>query len=313
MPNLTKNILATVCYYDVLEYPLTSFEMWKYLIRTGEQEADSDNPEYSLAEVLKELNNNNNILKNFIEEYQGFYFLKGRRDLVEERVKRGKISALKIKRLRRVVWFLRFIPFVRMIAVTGRLAMKNAQTESDWDVLVSLKKNRIWTGRTLVTLAVHLLGQRRYGNKIQDRVCLNYFVTESSLEIKNKDLFSANEYTFCFPLFGSREYKNFQLRNSWIKKIKPNYYLTEEDNWEIIKGTRYSRLVRITGEKFFSWDFLENYLRTWEKKRIMRNPKTHQAGSMVEVSDEALVFLPNPQGPKVFEKFKKRVEGLREQ
>lgn len=308
MVNLIKNILATICYYDVLDYPLTSFEVWKYLIKSGGQEGGGNGQKCSLGEVSKELENS--ALKNFVEEFQGFYFLKGKRHLIGERIKRGKISVLKIKRLRRVVYLLRFIPFVRMVGVTGRLAMKNAQEESDWDLLTVLKKNRIWTGRTLVTLAAHLLGKRRYGNKIRDRVCLNYFITDDSLEIKTKDLFSANEYSFCFPLFGAEEYKKFQIKNSWIKKNKPNYYIAEQENLKTIKDTKCSRLVRTLGEKLFGWDFLENRLRTWEEKKIMSNPKTHQEGSMVEASDEALIFLPSPQGPKVFEEFKERVNKL---
>jgi hypothetical protein len=42
----------------------------------------------------------------------------------------------------------------------------------------------------------------------------------------------------------------------------------------------------------------------------MHNPKTHQEGSMVYANDDALVFLPSPHGPQVFEKFKEKIEQL---
>jgi len=135
MDNLNKNILATVCYYDVLNYPLTSFEIWKYLMKSGEQN-ESDHKR-DLADILEKLESG--APANFIEKFQGFYFLKGRRELVEGRISHGKISAVKIKKLRRIVWFLKFIPFVRMIGITGRLAMKNAREKSDWDLLIVLK------------------------------------------------------------------------------------------------------------------------------------------------------------------------------
>ena len=308
MNNLAKNVLATVCYYDVLDYPLTSFEVWKYLVKSGGQEENDWESDCDLAEVLEKLESG--ALTNFIEKYQGFYFLKGRRKLAECRVRRGKISTFKVKRLRRAVWFLRFVPFVRMIGITGRLAMRNAQRKSDWDLLVVLKHGKIWTGRTLVTLAVHLMGKRRYGDKIKDRICLNHFITDKSLKIKVRDLFSANEYFFCFPLFGSQEYKRFQIKNRWIKNFKPNYRIAEASNLKLLRDTKLSRFVRKILEMVFDWDFLESWLRKLETKKIENNPKTRQRGSLVDISDEALIFLPCPQGPRVFEKFKKRVSEL---
>jgi hypothetical protein len=189
--------------------------------------------------------------------------------------------------------------------------MKNAKFDSDWDVLVVLKDGRIWTGRTLVTLFSHFLGKRRYRNKTKDRVCLNYFITTGSLEIRNKDLFSANEYFFCIPVFDSNKYfKKFQLKNSWIKEYKPNYYLTDVRNLKAVKETFFSGLVRGGLEKIFNWDSLEKYLRKIELKKIKNNPKTDQEDSLIVADDKALIFLPEPQGPKVFEQFKGRINRL---
>jgi predicted nucleotidyltransferase len=261
----------------------------------------------SLADIIKELENEE--IKKLIEEYRGFYFLKGRRELVEARINKNKISSSKLKKLRRVVWLLRFVPYVRMIAVTGTLSMKNAEKSSDWDLLIVLEKGKIWTGRTLVTAAAQLMGKRRHGNKIKDRICLNYFITTNSLEVRSKDLFSANEYYFLFPLFDSGSYYNkFQLRNSWIRDIKPGYQLNEILSPRTFKDTKTSYFIRTFGEKILIFSFLEDYLRKWEKKKIEQNPNTQKTGSIIEATDEALIFLPEPQGPKVFDKFKERLE-----
>ena len=42
-----------------------------------------------------------------------------------------------------IAWVLRFVPFVRMIGVTGGLAMKNANAKSDWDLLLVIKYGKI--------------------------------------------------------------------------------------------------------------------------------------------------------------------------
>lgn len=307
--SLDKNILSTICYYDALDYPMTAFEIWKYLtdVKNGDEEVNAD--DVGLEEVLERLAGDN--LKRFIHRKRGIYFLKRREELVEQRIERDKIAVSKMKKLRVIVWLLRMIPFVRMILVTGRLAMKNAQHSSDWDLLVVLKGGRIWTGRTLVTLLSHFIGKRRHHNKTKDRVCLNYFITTNSLEIRNKDLFSANEYFFCIPIFDSGNYfEKFQLKNSWIKEYKPNYYLSSLENLKAVHESFFSRALRSVGEKIFNWDALENYLSKIERKKIERNPKTNQEDSLIAADDKALIFLPEPQGPKVFEEFKNRVNSL---
>jgi len=299
-------MLATIVYYDCLDYPLSAFELWKYMIRTDYYAAEKQSAfSYNLADVVRELKNNT--LGAYIEHRSGFYFLKGRGALVKKRIAGGKISAHKMKRLRSVVKIVRFVPFVRMIGVTGRLAMKNASAKSDWDVLVVCKEGKIWTGRTLVTLVTQLLGKRRYGNHVSDRVCLNYFITDESLEVITKDLFSANEYSFLFPLFGFETFSKFQIRNQWIRTMKPAYALCEIPPLATVDDNRLAAAVRSLGETVLGADAIERFLKKIEKKKIMANPKTAEEGSLIHAHDDALVFLPHPHGPGVFEQFKKKI------
>ncbi|MCX6765520.1 MAG: hypothetical protein NT136_00985 [Candidatus Moranbacteria bacterium] len=303
-----KDIIATLAYYDGLDYPLTLFEIWKYLMWADQTADHSSLDNTTLAIITEALKDPE--LKKHIEESGGFYFLRGRKELVEKRIAASKIANEKTKRLRRVVSILRFVPYVRMIGVTGKLAMKMANQKSDWDLLVVLKKGKIWTGRTLVTGITHLMGKRRHGAFVTDRVCLNYFITDQSLKLSTRDLFSASEYFFLFPLFDAGVFKSFQLKNAWIRKYKPNYTVSEEGNLKIIPDTGVSRGIRTLGEKVLSSDILERWLKKWQKKKIMENPKTRQKGSFIQASDEALIFLPEPQGPELFEKFRNRMTWL---
>lgn len=305
---LSKHILTTLAYYDILDYPMTSFEIWKYLTMASEQESANNKQLYSLADIVTELEGNSS--RKLIEEYRGFYFLKGRKDLVGQRIKRNKISESKYRILLRVARVLRFVPFVRMVAVTGRLAMKNADEKSDLDLLIVFEHGKIFTGRILVTLVVHLLGKRRYKGKITNRVCLNYFITTKSLEIGLKDLYSASEYSFMLPLFGLEAFKEFQQKNDWIKNYKINYQKDGATSQKMLTDTHFTKLFRKAGEKLFNFNFIENVLKNWQIKRINRNPKTHQAGSLIVADDESLVFLPSPQGPKIYEKFQERLRAL---
>lgn len=302
--NLDKSILSTICYYDVLDYPLTVFEIYKHLI--ANQENKNNPPKISFKDILVKLKGNN--LRRFVESESGLYFMRGKISLVRKRIKRNKISYLKIKRMKRTIFWLKMVPFVRMILVTGRLAMKNAQVKSDWDVLIVLKENRIWIGRTMVTMVTHFMGKRRHHNKITNRVCLNYFITTNSLEIRNKDFYSASEYFFCFPLFdGKNYYHKFQIRNAWIRKYKPNYYLALAKHLSSSQDSYFTKFTRLILENLFDHNFLENYLEKLEVEKIIRNPNTKKTNSLVDADRKALIFLPNPRGPRVFEKFKNKL------
>lgn len=304
---LKKNILATIAYYDGLNYPLTVFEVWKYLIRSDYYTPNNDE-KITLAQISCQLQDKE--LTKYIEHYNGFYFLKGRSELVSKRIINGKLSAGKIKRLRFVAGLLRLVPFVRMIAITGALAMKNARVESDWDLFIVTKYKKIWTCRTLVTIFLHLLGKRRHGKHVADRVCLNFFVTNESLEIITKDLFSANEYMFLFPLYGQEIHTKFQIKNRWIKNMKPSYALNEIEPLGTLSDSFLVRLFRDIGEAILTPTWLEKWLGKIESKQIMLNPKTHQEGSLIYANDDALIFLPSPHGPKIFEKFKEKIDTL---
>jgi hypothetical protein len=302
---MKENIISTATYYNELNYPLTVFEMWKYLTMANSE----SNANIQLCELIKYLESDE--LKKYIEEFEGFYFLKGRKDLLEKRLKNNKLSDDKLRKLKKFVSILSYVPFVRMIALTGRMAMKNAEDKSDWDLFIVLKARRIWIGRTLITILVQLLGKRRHGNKIKDRICLNYFSTDQSLEIRHKDIFSANEYYFMVPLFGKKTYQKFMEANQWIREFKPNFQKPEVDNLELMRDNGWKKFSRKFWEIIFDSDWLEEKLRRWEKKKIESNPKTYFEGSFIEASDSALIFFPEPKGPKIFENFKQSIEELK--
>jgi predicted nucleotidyltransferase len=305
---LQKNILATLAYYDAMDYPLTAFEVCRYLLNFSQSAEEDGNQAYSLADVIGELENEK--LKKFIEEFNGFYFLNGRRDLVAARLFKNKVAEQKLRLAVKLARILRLAPYVRMVAVTGSLAMKNTDPDSDLDFLVVLKHGKIWTGRFLVTALTQLIGRRRHGNKIKNRACLNYFITTRTLEISLKDVFSASEYSFIFPLYGLKTFHKFQKHNQWIKKYKLNFRGDSAANLKLLKDDHFSKAFRKAGETIFQPAFIETLLGNWQRKKIANNPKTGRPGSLIVATDEMLIFLPEPQGPQIYELFQKKLDSL---
>jgi hypothetical protein len=194
-----------------------------------------------------------------------------------------------------------------MVALTGSLAMKNSDEDGDWDLLIVLRAGHIWTGRALLSMLLHLFGRRRHGTDVPDRACLNYWVTTDSLEIMTKDLFSSNEYFFIMPLFGFETFRRFQDSNGWIRRFRPQYAPVEVCPVGCARDSRPAKFVRDAGEILLSDRALERRCAAWQRKKIAANPLTHAPGSLIVATDAALVFLPEPQGPKVFEFFRKRL------
>ncbi len=309
LSRISQNILATIAYYDVLDYPLTIFELWKYLIKNTESEIDGQaEKKILLADIIKELESED--LKKKFETHRGFYFLPNRKDLIYSRIERNKISEDKYKIIRRVAKLLKFIPYTRMVAVAGRVAMKNAEKKSDLDFLIVFEKGHIFTGRFLTVILLSILGKRRSGGKIKNKICLNHFLS-TDFSVSVQDLFSSHEYVFMLPIFGFEAYRNFFMRNVWIKNYRPNFdnkipILKEE------KDSRFSKQVRKILEKIFSLQFIESILKKMQIRKIIKNPKTQRTGGVIIYSDDELAFWPDfeKQGPRIFEKFRERVEQI---
>lgn len=310
LKSLSQNILATIAYYDVLDYPLTVFELWKYLISNQESvNSDQQKGKILLIDIINELENEE--LKKRIETYRGYYFLSGRKDLVSQRIERNKISEEKYKVIRRVIKFLRFVPFMRMILVTGRVAMKNAEKRSDLDLLLVFEKGHIFLGRFLTVGLLSILRKRRNGEKIKNKICLNHFLS-TELSVTVQDLFSAHEYVFMLPVFGLEWYQKFFEKNAWIGTYHPNFK-NGLPNVKEVKDSEWSKIVRKILERIFALRFVENKLKKFQITKIKANPKTQKAGGMIIYSDDELAFWPDfkKQGPRVFEAFKERMDGLR--
>ncbi|MBP6889417.1 MAG: hypothetical protein KBC19_02380 [Candidatus Moranbacteria bacterium] len=301
MYRLSKDIIETVTYYDVLEFPLSVFEIWKHLVTLTENARPSSY--FEILTIVK-----GECARGVIEECCGFYFLPGRELLVRKRIQREKISVAKLKRVKRLARLIQYVPYVRFIGSTGSLSLKHGDIESDWDLFVVLRAGKIWTGRVVLTGFLFLLGKWRHGRHVRNRACLNYYVADTNLEIGTQDLFSAHEYRFMIPLFHYALFQRFELRNRWIVRFKPNFSLSEIPTlWSVPyqKDT-----VRSFFEKWFDRWNIESALAVWQKGKISRNPKTHWKGSYIEASDRALVFLPRPRGPRVYEAFKNRLSSF---
>lgn len=213
MNSVVQAILRTLAYADVFDYPLTKEEIWKFLI---------SEKKVSFEKIHKELEP-----KNLPVDSEGkYFFLKGRNKIVKTRKIREKWSDKKLKVARRVAIWLKMIPWVKMVAVTGALSMKNAKKDDDIDLFFITDTDRLWLSRGIVVTFLRLFGLYRRPQKVKDMICPNMLLDEAHLRVpkKEQNLFTAHEVCQ-LKLIWQKEnlYQKFLEENQWAKKYLANW------------------------------------------------------------------------------------------
>lgn len=223
MKALSRSILQTLVYADVFDYPLTADELYRFLIADRPLNRTTFNKAVTqISPDLGQINTNN-----------GYYFLRGREKIVALRKKRERWSQEKLRIAQRVAGWLHLIPWIKMAAVTGALAMKNSDREDDIDLLIVSARNRLWSTRFLTVLLVELVAQRRRpgDQQVKDKICLNMFLDEAHLRIpqKEQNLFTAHEACQLKPIWEKDgTYQKFLHVNRWVEKYLMNGIKTKE-------------------------------------------------------------------------------------
>ncbi len=168
---MREAILRTIAYFDIFDYPLTSFEVWKWL--------RSRTP-YSYGEVAVALRDPS--LAPHLEHANGFWFLRGRHETIATRLARYMIAERKYKRVMRAVRLLRFVPTIRMIAICNTLAWSHSREDADIDFFVVTEPGALWLTRLLAVLPFALLGLRPQTHRGRDLFCFSFFASERALD-----------------------------------------------------------------------------------------------------------------------------------
>ncbi len=304
---LEKSIISTITYYDVLGLPLTSLEVYKYLINI-------ENP-ISFSGILGVLENSG-LLKDYFDQKNGFYFLKGRVNIVWQRIKKEKIIQEKWKKCKSTIKLLGTVPFLRTVVLSGSMAVGNAGKDSDIDLLIIVKTGRIWTTRLLVTILLSILGARRHGKFIKDRICLNHYITDTSLKINFPSLYNAQTYVHLIPILGdAKMFTRFQKENSWVREKLP-FYLSASNggNLKHLKSSLFLRVIARLGELVLQGrggDFIEKELAGWQRKMIKLSAESNVGDKgRITVDDTQLEFHPSSPEAWIIDKYNRKIEEL---
>jgi hypothetical protein len=271
---IKKAILKTIIYSDIFNFPLTKNELWKFLS----------------CEKKVLFRNFQNVLersqKGAISVKDGYFFLKGRENIVEKRKKNITEAERNLQIAKKAVKYLSFIPTLLFIGISGGVAMGDVEKKDDIDFFVITKKNALFKTRFFILLILFITGlKRRRGVKYApDKICINYLIDETAVAFPQSrhELYTAHEIAQVIPLFDREDtYRFFLEKNKWIKRFLPNAFSQ--------KNSTVYNYPKSSG-KYVS--FLINFLAPeWMLRLVQINfMKAHLSGETI--SKSVLAFNP---------------------
>lgn len=260
-----RSILKALIYADLFNYPLSPAEILRYLTVSASEEVVALSLEQGAREGL-------------VDRANGYVTLPGRLDLVPLRERRAAVARVKWAAARRYSRAIARMPFVRMVAVTGTLAVANVEPEDDIDLFIVTAARRLWLARACVILVV------RAAAAAGDEVCPNYFVSERQLVLSDRSFFGAREMSQMVPVYGARVYERLRRLNDWVADYLPHAQ-GRPNRMPAIKLHRAERLAKRAAERLLAGR-LGNALEAWEMDRKIRKlqRRAETQGGSVEFS-----------------------------
>jgi hypothetical protein len=207
LTNLQQDIVRALAYFDVFLYPLTKEQVYAYLPRNSVTIQQVGNNLKDLVRV------------GLLKETTGYYFFADRPAAVAAtRREDERRAATMLKRAFWISLFLKQIPFVRAVFITGSLSKNVANPSSDVDFMIVTAQNRLWISKMILT------GIRRifFFNTIK-YFCFNLFVTEKGFSFPEKNVFNAIEIATTQVAWNEAALDKFCSANSWVHMFLPNW------------------------------------------------------------------------------------------
>lgn len=280
--NLKSSILTTVKYFDLFDYPLSALEIYKNL--------------WQQKTTFEELLNTLDRIES-LESSEGFYFSPGKRELVKTRKERFSIAEEKIKKVKWLLKLISKMPFVRAVFICNNLSYLNASDDSDIDLAIITKKNRIWTSRFACTFLMKVLGQRPKANNQKNKICLSFFITENNLDLKKyaypQDIHFVYWVSQFLPIYWQDNLKErFFEANNWLKEYTPNWMPFEtNERWQLNRASLFKKIKEFFLKCWFGdkWESLLKKLQLTIIPKKLKN-LSKEDNSNVIISDSILKF-----------------------
>jgi predicted nucleotidyltransferase len=238
----SASLLAAFAYADLFDFPLSLEELARYQVGTR----------MSSEQIARYLETDP-LLREGTSHSDGYYTLRGRESNFQARKQRRPASERLWPRARAYGRWLSRLPYVRMVAVTGSLAVDNVALRPDIDLMVVAEPGRVWICRRMLVAAVRL------ARLLGDEICPNYVISADRLLLDQQDFFTAHELAQMVPLHGADVYRDMLLANDWALDYLPAGFALVAANQTQRPYTAIEKLLK--RPRFNAWE-------AWEMKRL---------------------------------------------
>lgn len=290
---MEKAILKTIIYADIFDYPLKVWEIHKWLIQ---KHASLKQVEKALGRLSQKSRPRFDGQAK-VKSKKDYYFLPRREKIAAARLKKEKQSKKYLRWAKLISLVFKIIPWIRLVGVSGSVAVDNAKATEDIDLFVITSKNRIFLSRFFLLLILEILGRRRKkgdsGEKSAGKICINLLLEEDNLEQINKDIYLAHEVLQMKVLWQRHGvYQKYLEENSWAFKYLPNWKSSMEFSQNLkLKAQSYS----------LSFGIFEKIAKFFQLK-YMGEPKGNE-----KILNGALYFHPRDLRGQILKEYNKRI------
>jgi hypothetical protein len=277
LKQIEEAALFTISYFDLFDYPPRTREVHRLLF----------NQESSLRETGQALDK---LKKRGRAENRGdIWYLAGRSSLIKKRAVKERASQRLRKKLKLFGWIFKITPYLRTVAICNSLSFNNAGLNSDIDLFVITRRNRLWISRLIsVGLALILgLKKARYRKIDPGKFCLSFYLSEGELSLRSIAQKTDPHLLFWIalldPLYNQGLFGKFLEANHWALAHFPNLKI----NHRATKQKPLS-LIAFLAEKVFNLlpEDLDDFLFRKQSQRIMGNlPRSAPPGGVVAKKD----------------------------
>lgn len=286
--DIAQAVLDTLRYADVFDYALTHDETHRYLIGVP---ATREQVEAALNDPTR--------LNGAVKRTGDFLTLPARESSVTSRL-HWRAQAEQLWRHARFFGHLiAHFPFVRMVAVSGGLAMDNAR-DNDIDLLIVTATGRLWLVRGLT------VGLVRLARLTGVRLCPNFLLTLNALDVPTQDLYNAHELAQMVPLYGLSVHARMLSQNAWAHAFLPNAFnaegpIEEKELGQVSAIAKHLWEVLLCGR-------LGNFIECWEMNRKIKKLSTRIPANVdtVQFSPEVCRGFFSGHGKRILREYQER-------
>jgi len=265
-----RNVIDVLYYFSFFNYSPTFEEIYTFLKKKcskrhlarilEKMEKKGDNIRRMTNNKLQ-ITNQTQIINDKNKKTVGGLITEARYTLGEYSIKitdqslKIKNTIQKIKKVKNYIKLLSFFPQIKLVGLSGTVAMMNTEESDDIDLFIISARNRLFTGRFISVMLANLFGIKRkrdeaktifslsrgpaegevrlscdkncvaesHNNK--DKVCLNLFFDEKNMMVpkRKQTEYVAHEVLQMKPLIAKNDiYQRFLAANRWVFRIFPN-------------------------------------------------------------------------------------------